>query len=138
MARPPVVHQKRRLIVAVAGDSNLNVATLKPHRLQGDEQVKEELAYEVCFHPQRLFCMNIPKATELQWSMRCPLLKVHMVQYGLKFESGCMRFIICTTLRKQPALSLPKSFGLAGHGCFEERWIVQPESVLRTFWTESC
>jgi hypothetical protein len=47
MCRPPVVQQMQRPVVAVAGDSNLDVTTLKPHRLQGDEQKKEQLAFEV-------------------------------------------------------------------------------------------
>jgi hypothetical protein len=47
MCRPPVVKQRQRPVVAVAGDSNLDVTMLKSHRLQGDEQVKEQLAFEV-------------------------------------------------------------------------------------------
>lgn len=37
----------RRLIVAVVGDSNLDAAAMKPHKVAGDEGRKQQQAEEV-------------------------------------------------------------------------------------------
>lgn len=48
MKQPPVVLPlARRKVVAVVGDSNLDVTTLKSHRITGDEATKHSLAEQV-------------------------------------------------------------------------------------------
>jgi hypothetical protein len=52
-AAPPL----RRRIVAVVGDSSLDPASMKPQRVNGDEQRKQQLAEQVssCWHDVRVF-----------------------------------------------------------------------------------
>jgi hypothetical protein len=38
---------RRRLVVAVVGDGNLDSTAMKPHRVSGDESHKHQLAEEV-------------------------------------------------------------------------------------------